>query len=314
MKLTTPVNITKSIAKVNYKDDILLLGSCFAQNIGDKLNEHLFNVTINPHGILFNPLSIAHGINDLLANKVYNQNHLQQREDIWFSYNHHGAFSNISLDQCLSSINNQIVGGLQAIKNAKTIVITFGTAWVYRLKETNEIVANCHKMPATLFNKELVNANQIVEVYLTLLKEIKVINPAVNIVFTVSPVRHIKDGVVENSLSKATLLTAVHELIAKVNHTSYFPSYELMIDELRDYRFYKEDLIHPSQQAVDYIWNKFKNSHFDKDTLNFTEKVSKLKRELYHKPLQPNSKAAMAFKEGLQKRVGEFEKEFGVKL
>lgn len=308
MKLQTEVQINSSFRSIDYSSAICLMGSCFSNNIGEKLAHHQFLTNINPHGISFNPMSIIKSLNDVIENKVYKESDLLKRADVYFSYNHHGEFSSIDPDIVLNNINQHIVDSNTFLKSASHLIITFGTAWVYELKESGEIVANCHKIDGNHFQKRLLSVEEIVEAFNQLIEKLRVFNNNLYLIFTISPVRHTKDGVVENSRSKAILLEAVHQIKDK-HACDYFPSYEIMMDELRDYRFYKRDLIHPNELAIDYIWNKFGDAYFDEETKRKSVEINKLKQQLFHKHIHPETQAAKAFDERLKLKINRFNEE-----
>ena len=305
MKLFLSEDIQVFDKKIGYEKPVFLAGSCFANNIGEKLDFHQFDTCINSHGIVFNPLSLAKSLTDVLEEKQYNTQDLNTREDIYFSYHHHGEFSSIRKNEVLDKINNRISKAYKAVENASHLIITFGTAWVYELIDIGEIVANCHKMPSKFFKKRLLTIQEIKTAFLELTNKVKKVNPDIAIVYTVSPVRHIKDGLVENARSKAILLEAVHQ-IREEGKGDYFPAYEIMMDELRDYRFYKQDLIHPNDQAIDYIWDKFQQAYFTDDTKKIVKQVAKLKQQVNHRFLHPDSNQAKEFQEHLQSRLSAF--------
>lgn len=280
--------IVKPIEKkgiINHQNPIILMGSCFTDNIGKKLQDALFNVDINPTGILYNPASIANAINEILINKQYTAKDLFQRNDDsrYYSYNHHSDFSSINKDRMLENINNRISEANKIIKQPSTLIITFGTAYIYSLKETGSIVANCHKQPASTFDRRMLSIDEIVTMWDALISKLKNTNPSLNIIFTVSPIRHLADGAHDNQLSKSTLLLSIAELCKKYSDIVYFPSYEILLDDLRDYRFYAQDMTHPSSVAVDYIYSIFSQSFFDKNTIQLSEECESITRRIHHK-------------------------------
>ncbi len=289
MNLQTQIKLPDYPFTISHQDKVLSFGSCFSENIGDKLKEHKFDVLVNPYGILFNPISVCTAINECLENKSYLEADLNNNKEIHFSFNHHSRFAGLNKAEVLESINSSISQANSYLSDANVVVLTFGTAWVYRLKETNQVVANCYKLPNTLFNKELLSINEIVAEVSDSINKLRSVNPSVKIITTISPVRHWKDGVVENQHSKATLHLALKELNEGFEDSYYFPSYEIMMDELRDYRFYGDDMLHPSELAIDYIWEKFGDSFFDTNTKELNKRISKLNKEKNHKPLNPES-------------------------
>ncbi len=280
--------IVKPIEKkgiINHQNPIILMGSCFTDNIGKKLQDALFNVDINPTGILYNPASIANAINDILTDKQYTAKDLFQRNDDsrYYSYNHHSDFSSINKDRMLENINERISEANKITQQPSTLIITFGTAYIYSLKETGAIVANCHKQPASMFDRRMLSIDEIVTMWDALISKLKDTNPSLNIIFTVSPIRHLADGAHDNQLSKSTLLLSIAELCKKYSDIIYFPSYEILLDDLRDYRFYAQDMTHPSSVAVDYIYSIFSQSFFDKNTIQLAEECESITRRIHHK-------------------------------
>lgn len=289
---------------ISYRDSVLLIGSCFAENIGNKMKEGCFNIRINPSGILFNPGSVAQCINTLVDKKQASDNELFYHQGLWHSFNHHSRFSHPDLDTCLSMINQETMQSSEFLNNASLLVITFGTAWVYENKNSGSIVANCHKLPAAVFRRRLLTVEEIVDTYTGVISLLRNHNPDINILFTLSPIRHLKDGAEDNSLSKAILRTAIHG-ICQHDKNTYFPSYELIMDDLRDYRFYQSDHCHPSKEAIDYIWEKFSECYFDKETKDVLKRINDFQAALHHRPFNPSSDEYLHF---LEKQIIEADK------
>jgi hypothetical protein len=262
MKLRTEIELTKQESVINYDSHVVLFGSCFAENIAQKLDFYKFPHLVNPFGILFHPIAIENALDDIDQKKIYTENDLYFHNDLWQSFKHHSKFSSESKSEILRHINTSIENTNQFLKNTSHIIITLGTAWVYEFTEQQQLVANCHKIAQKKFQKRLLSLDEIEQSLQNTLQIIQRFNPTTQVIFTVSPVRHLNNGIVENSQSKALLLTAIHQVIHQKS-THYFPSFEIMMDDLRDYRFYKNDLIHPNDLAVDYIWEQFKNSWID---------------------------------------------------
>lgn len=301
MKLYTSVDIAPSEKKIGYDDKILLLGSCFADNIGAKFGEHYFQTTVNPFGTLYNPASIRRSIDLSLSRN--NKRYMLQHNGLWHSMMHHGTFSHPDKDMLIARCEESQTLLRTALRDATTIIVTFGTSWVYKMD--GMVVANCHKMPAERFNRYRMSASEIIDSWFPLLDQI----PNKHWIFTVSPIRHIKDGLHANHLSKANLLQAIDVLIVRakdLNPTStysYFPSYEIMLDELRDYRFYAEDMVHPSQVAVDYIWQRFVDTYMTTDTQGEMRTLHQLWLDRHHTLLHPTSEEAMRFRQHIEKRT-----------
>jgi len=285
---------------LEHNDAIVFAGSCFAENISHKLEKLLFNCIKNPNGIVFNPISLAVPFKKLIENKNYTENDLILQNNTWVSLHHHGKIYHPEKLALLSLINQKQDLFKQEILAAQWLFISFGSAWVYTLKNSNTIVANCHKIPQQQFEKRLLTIEEIIATWQPILQQIKQLNSAINIVFTVSPVKHLRDGVHENNLSKATLLLAVNEL-TKLNAT-YFPAYELVNDDLRDYRFYETDTAHPNTMAIDYIFEKFKTTFMQSNTLQIVSEIEKLNTMQQHKPVGTNAREIKLFEEAKEKQ------------
>ena len=295
MKLYTSVDIAPSERKIGYNDKVLLLGSCFADNIGEKFAEHYFQVTVNPFGTLYNPASIAKTLTDirfpLPDTLIINHN------GMWHSMLHHGRFSHADRVEMLRRCEESRELMISSLEEATTVVVTFGTAWVYEMD--GEVVANCHKLPANRFTRRCLSVEEIVTMWQPIVSSL----PNRQWIFTVSPIRHIKDGLHVNQLSKAVLLQAVDQLSLNNVAVSYFPSYEIMLDELRDYRFYAEDMVHPSQLAVDYIWNRFVDTYMTADTQEEMRTLHQFWRDRHHRFLHPETDEAKAFLQRTEQKL-----------
>lgn len=305
MKLKTEIPIKKNSNPITYDSNVILIGSCFSDNIGNKLKYYKFNTIVNPNGILFNPVSIENVINEAVSEKHYTEDDLILFDGLWHSFNHHSKFSNSSPE--LSEKNKNVLEFHEALKATTHIFITLGTAWVYRHIKTNTIVGNCHKIPQAAFKKELLSVVEIEKKLNSILEQIKVLNPNTLVTFTVSPVRHLKDGFVENQRSKAHLLSAIHRTIYNDNAT-YFPAYEIMMDELRDYRFYKEDMVHPNKLAINYIWKKFVDVFIKEDNIKIMSTVGQLQNDLAHRPIHPESDSHKKFLATAENKLEVFRK------
>ena len=294
--------------KINYSQKFLFLGSCFAENIGETMTRYKFNAEINPHGVLYNPASIAVALRRYAENKKMDSSELFFANECWNSWEHHSRFSKTNKEICLTEINNSISSAHQKIKNAEWLFITFGSAYVY--KRQGELVGNCHKFPQKEFVKSLMSAQVIVADYTLLIQELKKINKDLKIVFTISPVRYIRDGVVENNLSKARLIDAVHQLVQENENAFYFPAYELVMDDLRDYRFYKNDLIHPNEQAIEYVFEKLIATTFSEETKELFDKLKAIITAKEHRPFNEDTEAFKKFKTNFSTLCHELQKEF----
>lgn len=300
MNFSTKIPISQSDFLIDYDSKIMLLGSCFATNIGEKFDYFKFQAATNPFGIIFNPVSLAKLIERCVQKNYFTEDDIFFHNELWHCYEVHSELSNSDKDAFLETLNDLINSTIQQINDLTHIIITLGTSWVYRNIETNAIVANCHKVPQKEFIKELLSPESIAQSVESIFFNISVINPTCNFIFTVSPVRHIKDGFVENTLSKAHLITALHKAIT--HHPlpiTYFPSYEIIMDELRDYRFYAEDMLHPSQTAIDYIWEQFSDFAFSADTKKLLKEVESIQKRMAHKSFQPQSESHKLFKQKL---------------
>ena len=280
-------------SKMNLADSSLLMGSCFSDNIGKKMLDCKFDVASNPMGTIYNPISCFRILQNTLQKHHYSDP--IENQGVFYDWNTHSELSALDpkeLDQRVHDAYSQLAITLQQVD---TIIITPGTAWVYELKTTGQIVANCHKVPQSNFRKRLLEVSEILESYEQLRKLMKERKLAPKWIFTVSPVRHIRDGLIENNRSKAILHLAIRRITESYSDCSYFPGYEIQIDQLRDYRYYKRDLIHPSDEAIDFIWDRFVETHFDQDTIDFVQKWSKILRALDHRPNHPESEAHQKF-------------------
>lgn len=303
MKLQTNIPLQKqSNNQIDYTSNILLLGSCFVENIGKKLDYFKFQNLQNPLGILFQPLAIENLITNAINEKEYTEEDVFFQNEQWHCYDAHSRLSASSKGELLHDLNQHIKSTNQQINETTHLIITLGTAWVYRHIETDTIVANCHKVPQKKFLKELLSVDEISESLLSIIALIRTVNKVASILFTVSPIRHLKDGFVENTQSKAQLISAIHQVVESRSSIYYFPSYEIMMDELRDYRFYAEDMIHPNQTAVDYIWDKFQKVWISKSAAKTMDDIDVVQKGINHKPFNPNSKAHKLFLQNLEEK------------
>ena len=292
----TYIDIPKPPFDITYKDRFMFMGSCFADNIGGALAEYRFNVSLNPFGVLYNPLSVAMGCRRLANPKPFGEQDLFHYDGMYHSFMHHGKFSDVSAKNSIDKINESLALAAECFCNISHLVITFGTAYVYLLKDNGRVVANCHKLPAAQFERGLLTVDRIVEEWSVLLENLWLENHSLKVIFTVSPIRHRKDGAHLNQISKSTLLLAQQSLVDKYpGRISYFPAYELMMDELRDYRFYADDMIHPSKVAIDYIWERFYETYMDAETKKALKDVEFVNRALRHRPLNPSTDAYEQF-------------------
>lgn len=282
----TKVATVESNSKIDYADHLLFIGSCFAENIGSRFKERLFNAMVNPLGVVYNPASVANTIEDLISKKLVTTDEVLFHNNLWHSFRLHGSFSSPDKATLIEKANKSIEEAHHHLKISKTLVVTFGTAWVFSVGANGQIVSNCHKYPAATFHRTLQKVDDIVGQWQKTIKKLRNFNPAIRIIFTISPVRHWKDGAHGNNISKATLLLAVEQLMKQDATLEYFPAYEIMIDELRDYRFYADDMLHPSNVAQSYIYDSFTQVYLSRQALEFGQESQKLATALNHRPLQ----------------------------
>ncbi|MEM1327949.1 MAG: GSCFA domain-containing protein [Bacteroidota bacterium] len=288
--------------QVNYQDSIALLGSCFAENIGDKLKEARLDTLVNPFGIIYNPISLAQHISRVLNGEKVTEDTFFFDGALWRSHLHHSRFASDDLQQLETAVDQADAQLKQFIDSGNCLFLTFGSAYIYYHLEWDGIVANCHKLPAKFFQKRRLTVEEILDIYEPLLQQLHERQSDLQIIFSVSPVRHIRDGIINNQRSKAVLLLAVDQLCEQFDFAHYFPAYEWLLDDLRDYRFYDQDLIHPSATAVDYTWNHFQTAFFSEQTQAIYQQIMQLHRALAHRPFKPKSEAHQQFlKKQLQK-------------
>jgi len=286
MAFFTEIQIPESSSKMDYSGNIMFIGSCFAENIGQRMIDLKYKVDMNPFGILYNPESIANSLKMLLENRIFTEADLFQDQGLWNSFFHHSRFSDVDKCKVLNQMNHRLASSGEFLKKAEFLEITFGTSSAYELHGTGQIVSNCHKLAASNFNRIRLTQQDITSTFTSLLNDLWTLNPNLKVVFTISPIRHWKDGATQNQISKATLFLAIDHLMTcyQDRALTYFPAYELMMDELRDYRFYAEDMIHLSQVAVDHIFDRFSRYLIDKDSLLVSKKVLKIRKSMLHRP------------------------------
>lgn len=305
----TTFNLQNSNEKISYFSKCLFIGSCFTENMGNFLHEMRFPVVVNPTGIIYNPYSISQCIDFLINKRIFSDDDLIFYNEKYLSLLHHSRFSNPDKQVCLNKINTEMENASCFIKDAQFLFITLGTSFVYYHKEKNGIVANCHKLPSATFHKTLMSAAEITNNLSNAILSLNKLNPQIKIIFTISPVRHWKEGAVNNQLSKSTLLVAVHEIIKKFNNCIYFPAYELMMDDLRDYRFYADDMIHPSALAIEYIRDKFTSIFMENGTISLMNRIKKIVIASQHKVFNSNTLECQKFQQSFIKQIEEIEKE-----
>lgn len=295
--------------KLSYEDKIFLIGSCFSDNIGEKIKDLGFNVLSNPFGVVYNPYSVYKQLGRIIDLNMPADNEFRQKGEFWHHFDFHGSAKNPDKAQLLSNISEITEETHLFLKHSNFIFITLGTTIVYESKETNEIVANNHKYPAGYFIQKKLSFEQVLKMTKEMLLKLFAFNKDIKVIFTVSPVRHIRDGLVENQKSKSILIAAISELCDD-ERIFYFPSYEIMMDDLRDYRFYNSDLIHPSAQAIDYIFEKFRNSFFGEKTKSIADEILKINLALNHRPLFPESNEHKLFIENLKEKIRSIQQKY----
>jgi len=312
MQFTTTVPISTSGHPINYESRILSLGSCFAVNIADKLDYFKFRNFCNPFGILFHPLTIHEMIRRSILKDVFTDADVVKNEELWHCLDAHSDLSHPDKAALLENLNTALVTTHESLQSATHIILTYGTAWVYHHRESDKIVANCHKVPQSQFEKKLLDIAIIESAIKQTITAIAAVNPDCKIIFTISPVRHIKDGFVENQRSKAHLIAALQQVLSATStvQASYFPSYEIMMDELRDYRFYASDMLHPNQTAVDYIWERFSQTHITATSVAQMLEIDSIQKGLQHKPFHTDSQSHRQFREKLNDKIQKLRVQF----
>lgn len=300
----TVVTPQKPPYTITHADKIISIGSCFSENIGLKFRDYKFNININPFGQQYNPYSIAKAIHRLLQANAYTEKELVHHDELYHSFDHHGSFSRSNVNDTLQHINSNLEQASHDLKNATLLFLTFGTSHVFTLKESGEYVSNCHKLSGTQFERKVLKPKEIVDALSNAIRELQKVNPNIKIIATISPVRYFAFGHYENSVSKAHLFTAINELQEIFPYMFYFPAYELVMDDLRDYRFFAEDMLHPNYQATNYVWEALCNTMLDRKTLGLMKEIDEILLAARHRPRNPNSDAHRKF---VQKYIGKIE-------
>ena len=291
----TEVSAPEFNFSVDHNDHVFMVGSCFTENVGDRLRRKKFELCTNPFGIHFNPFSIMNSLERMLGNRPYQEADLVKSGEHWVSLDHHGRFNNRSIEECLEGINKEMNLGRIALEKANAVFVTLGSAWVYEYKETGHLVANCHKIPNRQFTKRILSFQETNLILAQIPELLKAHGIQAEVIFTVSPIRHWKDGPSQNQRSKSTLISAVHNVVDQYDNCHYFPSYEMMMDDLRDYRFYKTDMLHPTEQALDYVWMKFEESFFSDETRIICKELLQVIQASEHRPMDPESNSYQRF-------------------
>ena len=310
MDFRTKVPITKSDLQISHSSEIFLMGSCFVENIGDKLEHYKFKTCQNPFGIVFHPQPILNLLERIASNSSFQQEDVRQFGERWLTLEAHSKMNADSEEKCLQKLNSALKSSRDSLENSEYVIISLGTAWFYRFLESGKVVANCHKIPQKEFSKELSTANEIEEILNKIRSTLLHINKNVKIIYTVSPVRHLKDGFVENQHSKSNLIAGLHSYLKNDNSSYYFPSYEIMLDELRDYRFYGKDMLHPNEVAIDYIWKAFSENWMSAETVKLNVEIDKIQRGLSHRSRAENSTEHKKFLTNLQAKIEEIQKTY----
>ncbi|MEG2403151.1 MAG: GSCFA domain-containing protein [Muribaculaceae bacterium] len=298
MELRTPVTPVPSKGLILHDGGIMMFGSCFSDNIGSRLRNAMFNVDINPFGTTFNPASINQSIDRILNKTLTTDAELFEQNGVWNSFYYHSAFSSSDKENAKAEMNNRVEQAFDNLQGAKTLIFTLGTASIYVHKELNLIVNNCHKYPASHFSRIRMSADEVAEQFCNNISRILKLNESIKIIFTVSPIRHIADGIAENNLNKSILRVAIDKIIERYPKTcSYFPAYEIMMDDLRDYRFYAADMVHISDVAIDYIWEIFQQSYFTQSVIDIANKCTKISKRFTHRPMSNNQDVIAKFRE-----------------
>ena len=305
MDFRTIVPISKTTESITYYTSIVSLGSCFAVNMAQKFAYYKFPITVNPFGVLFHPLAIENILQHTIENSRYTAEDFFLHNELWHSFDFHSDMSQSSLKEAIQLANSQQIQLQQALQEASFCFITLGTAWVYIYNSIDTIVANCHKLPAQHFSKRLLSIEEITESLSHIITLLKQFNPLITVVFTISPIRHIKDGFFENQVSKSQLFAALYPLITD-NKSLYFPAYELLLDELRDYRFYANDMVHPSEMAINYIWERLVATYIDSATQADMKQVDNIQKGLSHRPFNPETESHQQFLAQLQQKMEAF--------
>ena len=313
MHFRTQIPIKKSDQPIGYDSKVVSLGSCFAVNIAEKFQYFNFQNTVNPFGILFHPLSLEKFIGFAVNRKQFTEDDIFFHNERWHCFDAHSELSSINKHDMLDKLNAAVSSANNQITQSTHIIITLGTAWVYSDIESGEMVANCHKLPQKQFHKKLLTVEAIGDSLMKIVAMLNNANPEIKIIFTISPVRHIKDGFVENQWSKANLISALHEFLSIPTikfKGHYFPSYEIMMDELRDYRFYAEDMLHPNSVAVDYIWKRFSETWILENAIPIMDEVDNIRKGIAHRPFNPNSQQHKDFMHATNKRISILQGQF----
>lgn len=308
MQLQTVIDIKEFSQKITPHTKTLLLGSCFSTNIGQRMAENKFFATTNPTGTLYNPASICRAIELMESGKIVTLSDLEFCDGLYYSFDFHSSFSSVDPLDAIAKMNRALDMGRKALESCDVIILTWGSAWAYNLKDGGQAVANCHREAGSKFNRMLLSVDEITNMVSVITQRGPYCNK--QIILTVSPIRHLGDGAAENMLSKAHLIAASHAIVANNNNVSYFPSFEIMIDELRDYRFYQEDMTHPSKVAIDYIWERFMQAGLNQEAANMVKDLQRIKLALGHRPFNKNAPSYKKFVENTLKQISQLKEKY----
>lgn len=310
MQFKTTIDVPHSAFEISHAQKGMSVGSCFSTNIGSRLHNAKFPILVNPLGTIYNPVSIANTIDLLFGTKAFDEQQVFFANGVWQSYYLHTSFSSVTKDEVLRKFQAVKEDFQQNFKSLDYVILTLGTAWVYELKSSKQIVNNCHKTPASQFNRRRLSVAECVSVLKHAIEQLRNENPNLHVIFTVSPIRHWKDGAHENQVSKSTLFLAIEELQNSLQNIFYFPAYEFLMDDLRDYRFYADDMLHPSDVAIEYIWEKFSETYFSKETKDVIKQIDSIQKALEHKPFNAESEEYKVFKMKTETELENLKKEF----
>ena len=310
MKFSTPVVPTKPPFQIEYGQKLISIGSCFSENIGQYFQKFKFDIVINPFGQQYNPSSIAYALERIIENRPYTAPELFQHNEQFHSFDHHSDYSRPTEEETLSTINENLAAAHRQLKQADVLFLTFGTAHIFQLPENGRTVSNCHKMPAKRFNKRMLSVDEITETIDGAIAKLKAINKDIKIVLTVSPVWYFAFGIEENTLSKSLLFVAIQQLKQSMPELYYFPAYEIVMDELRDYRYFAEDMLHPNYQTTNYVWEVLQNTLIERQTRQVMTEVEEIISAANHRPRNPNSDAHRAFQEKYLNKILKFKQDY----
>lgn len=310
MRFRTEIQIPESSFGISHDDHVLCIGSCFAEHIGGRLSRLKFQTHLNPFGIVYNPLSLSKSLSRISEGKSFAEDELVENQGLWHSFSHHGHFSKPNKKATIDHINQALATSHDFLKKSNRLILTLGTAYVFSLRQTGASVSNCHKFPGDTFNRRRLEINEVSESLIEILSLLKKTNPELEVIVTVSPVRHLRDGLVENQKSKATLILGLEKVTKALPFVHYFPAFEIVLDDLRDYRFFDADMAHPNQQAVDYVWDHFFQTYFRERTKELCIRIDKIVTASEHRPLHPNSTPHQTFVEKQLSLAHQLEREF----